>query len=72
MIKLAFSNATFLAVIGMGLFFLNKDPRVTVKRLSKGTHYTKGNHQGHNYFYSYILNTGSFQTECMEGLLADF
>lgn len=44
MIKLAFSNATFLAVIGMGLFFLNKDPRETAERLSKGTHYTKGNH----------------------------
>lgn len=59
---------------GMGtLFFPPKQrPKENSGKAFRGTHYTQGNHQGYthasgDYFYSYILNTVSFQTEFMKG-----
>lgn len=42
MIKLAFANATFLAIIWNGAFFLTKQrPKKNSRKAFKGTHYTK-------------------------------
>lgn len=69
MIKLTFSNATFLAIMGPFSLPLNKE---NSGKAFGGTHHPMGNHQGcvqasGNYFYSSILNTVSFQLEFTKG-----
>lgn len=74
-LHLPFQMPHFWQSFGMGLFFFFPKQRSKENRgmAFKGTHNTKGSHPWgceqakSNYFYSYILNTVSFQTGCVKG-----